>query len=335
MSYKKITVTGAEGFIGSHLVERLVNQGFEVKALVNYNFQNNWGWLDHIDLNIKKNIEVVLGDVRDNNLINDLVKGSDYVFNLAALIGIPYSYNAPKSYLDTNVEGLLNIMNAVKKENNCKIIHTSTSEVYGSARFVPMTEEHPLNAQSPYAASKIAADQLALSFHKSFDLPVSIIRPFNTYGPRQSLRAIIPSIITQYIDNKIKNIKLGNTNVTRDFTHISDTVDGFVSVISAKNIFGEIINLGSGTETKIKDILNMVSELTNIKKKIITEKARVRNPASEVKRLCSSNKKAKKLLNWKPIFSTKAKFKEKIYETIRWYGESENLKKFKTDIYNI
>ncbi len=335
MSYKKITVTGAEGFIGSHLVEKLVNQGFEVKALVNYNFQNNWGWLDHINHNTKKYIEVVQGDVRDNNLIDDLIKGSEYIFNLAALIGIPYSYNAPKSYLDTNVEGLLNIMNAAKKQNNCKVIHTSTSEVYGSAKFVPMTEEHPLNAQSPYAASKIAADQLALSFYRSFDLPVSIIRPFNTYGPRQSLRAIIPTIITQHIDKKIKNIKLGNINVSRDFTHISDTVGGFVSTISAKNIFGEIINLGSGAETKIKNIIDLISKITNIKKKIITEKIRVRNSSSEVKRLCSSNKKAKKLLNWKPIFVTDTKFKEKISETIQWYNDLENLKKFKTDIYNI
>ena len=331
----KILITGADGFIGSHLVERLVKLGFNVKAFIYYNSHNSWGWLEDVDKNIKKEIEVISGDIRDYECIKESIKNCNYVFNLASLIGIPYSYKAPDSYIETNIKGIMNIMNASSGKNILKIIHTSTSEVYGSASFVPMTESHPLNAQSPYAASKIAADQLAISYNKSFNTPVTIIRPFNTYGPRQSLRAIIPTIISQFLDNKIKEIKIGNTDATRDFNYISDTVEGFVSTIKAKKIIGEVINIGNGQETSITDIIKIVSKITNIKKTIKKEKDRVRHPNTEVKRLCASNFKAKKLLNWQPKLKSKKGLVEGITKTIKWFENPENLKKFKTNLYNI
>jgi NAD dependent epimerase/dehydratase len=332
---KKILVTGADGFIGSHLVEKLIEKGFSVKAFVNYNFQNDWGWLEQIDKNIKREIEIISGDIRDFDCVKNSVEGCGYVFNLAALIGIPYSYRAPKSYIDTNLIGLLNVMNSVKEKNNIRIIHTSTSEVYGTASFVPMTEEHPLNAQSPYAASKIAADQLANSFFKSFGLPISILRPFNTYGPRQSLRAIIPTIITQLLNKKLDKIKLGNINVKRDFNFISDTVDGFVSTIKNEKIIGETINIGNNYEISIKDIYTIIRKQLKINKKIMIDKPRVRSSGTEVKRLFASNKKAKKLLNWSPKFKNKNGIENGIKIAIEWYKNPNNIKKFKSDIYNI
>jgi len=335
MSYKKILVTGANGFIGSHLVEKLVRLGFKVRAFVFYNSQNNWGWLDHIDKKIKKEIQVISGDIRDFDCVKNAIQKCDYIFNLAALIGIPYSYRASNSYIETNIKGLLNVMNAVKEINNAKIIHASTSEVYGTAKFIPMTENHSLNAQSPYAASKIGADHLAISFYKSFNLPISIIRPFNTYGPRQSLRAIIPTIITQFIDKKTNKLKLGNINVTRDFNFISDTVNGFASTIKAQKIHGEIINIGNNYETSIKEIINIVRKITCMNKKIIIDEVRVRPANTEVIRLCASNKKAKRLLNWEPEFKNKKGIEEGIKQTIKWYRSQENLIKFKTNIYNI
>ena len=335
MGYKKILVTGADGFIGSHLVEKLISLGFSVKAFVNYNFQNHWGWLDHVDEKIKKEVEVVSGDIRDPDCIKTVIDKCDYVFNLAALIGIPYSYRAPKSYIDTNLIGLLNIMNAVKEKNNTRIIHTSTSEVYGTASFVPMTEEHPLNAQSPYAASKIAADQLAISFFKSFNLPISIIRPFNTYGPRQSLRAIIPTIITQFLDEKIKKVKVGNINVTRDFNYISDTVNGFISTIKNEKIIGETINIGNNYEISIKEILKIIRKQVNSDKEIRIDKPRIRAHSTEVKRLFSSNKKAKRILKWEPKFKNRNGIEKGIKIAIEWYKDPVNMNKFKTDIYNI
>ena len=249
----KILITGADGFIGSHLTEQLVVRGFDVRAFVYYNSQNSWGWLDDTEKKIKSQIEVVAGDIRDYECVNSAMQGCDYIFNLASLIGIPYSYKSPSSYIDTNIKGIMNIMNAAKDKSITKIIHTSTSEVYGSAKTVPMTEKHQLSAQSPYAASKIGADQLAISYNKSFNLPISILRPFNTFGPRQSLRAIIPTIITQFLDDRLKKIKIGNVNVTRDFNYIDDTVDAFISTIKAKNIIGEVINIGTGRETSIKE----------------------------------------------------------------------------------
>ena len=335
MSYKKILVTGADGFIGSHLVEKLINLGFNVRAFVNYNFQNHWGWLDHVDEKIKKELDIVSGDIRDSDCVKTAIDKCDYVFNLAALIGIPYSYRAPKSYLDTNLVGLLNVMNAVKEKKNTRIIHTSTSEVYGTASFVPMTEEHPLSAQSPYAASKIAADQLAISFFKSFELPISIIRPFNTYGPRQSLRAIIPTIITQFLDDKIKKVKVGNINVTRDFNYISDTVNGFISTIKNEKIIGETINIGNNYEISIKEILEIIRKQINSNKEIRIDKPRVRANNTEVKRLYSSKKKKKKLLKWEPKFKNRNGIEKGIKIAIEWYKNPANMNKFKTDIYNI
>ena len=273
---KKILITGAEGFIGSHLVEKLVLKGFKVKCLVYYNSFSNLGWLDELKPSVLKKVEIVVGDVRDSDLIKNIIKDCDVIYNLAALIGIPYSYTATKSYIDTNIVGLLNILNACKYLKIKKIIHTSTSEVYGSAVSIPMKETHPLSAQSPYAASKIGADQLALSFFKSFNLPITILRPFNTFGPRQSLRAVIPTIISQALNSKQKKIKIGNIKSTRDFNYISDTVDAFVLAMNAKKTNGEVINIGSGKETNIKEVLQIVINLIGVKKKILIEKRRFR-----------------------------------------------------------
>lgn len=331
----KILVTGADGFIGSHLVEKLVLQGFNVKAFVHYNSFNSWGWLDDLQIELKKEIEVVSGDIRDFECVKNSIKGCSKILNLASLIGIPYSYKSPSSYIDTNIKGIMNIMNASREERIEKIIHTSTSEVYGSAKFTPMTEKHPLSAQSPYAASKIGADQLALSYHKSFNLPVSVIRPFNTFGPRQSLRAIIPTLITQLLNNNQKTIKVGNINVTRDFNYIDDTTNAFVSAIKAKNILGEIINIGTGRETSIKDLIKIISKITDSKKSIKQEKVRVRNKATEVNRLCASNLKAKKLLGWKPKYNSQTGLEESLKKTVSWFKKEENIKKLKTNFYNI
>ena len=263
---KKIFVTGADGFIGSHLVEKLVSKGYNVKALSIYNSFNSWGWLESLPNKILKEVEIVSGDIRDEDLINKLTKDVEKIFHLAALIGIPYSYTAPRSYIDTNVIGTLNVLNAAIK-NQTKVIHTSTSEVYGTPQKIPINEKHRLFAQSPYAASKISSDQLALSYFSSFNLPVCVIRPFNTFGPRQSLRAIIPTIITQMLNDKAKEIKLGNTHTTRDFSYISDTVDGFFKTFNKNKIFGEVINLGTGKEISITSIVKIVGELTKKIKK--------------------------------------------------------------------
>ena len=328
-----IFITGSEGFIGSHLTESLVKKGHNVKCLVLYNSFNSWGWLDHINKNIKKNIEVITGDVRDEYLIRNIVKQkTDVVINLAALIGIPYSYRASKSYLDTNVYGLLNILNSAKNSNVKKIIHTSTSEVYGTPKFIPISEDHPISGQSPYAASKIAADQIALSYEKSFNLPITILRPFNTFGPRQSARALIPTIITQIL--KEKNLKLGSLYPTRDFTYVEDTVTGFINSINNKKNIGEIINIGSGFEISIKELANKISKLMS--KKIVIKKhnLRIRPKHSEVKRLLASTKKAKKIINWNPKFSNKRGFEEGLKKTIEWFSNSKNLKLYKTEVFN-
>lgn len=330
---KKILVTGSDGFIGSHLVERLVTKGFKVRAFTFYNSFNSWGWLDNIDKKIKKELEVISGDVRDFDSIKKGSKNCDYIFHLAALVGIPYSYYAPESYIDTNIKGTLNVLRAAKENNNLKIIHTSTSEIYGTPKTLPITELHPASAQSPYAASKVGADHLALSFYKSYGLPISVIRPFNTFGPRQSLRAVIPTIILQALNNK-KSIRLGNTYSTRNFNYISDTVDGFVSVLERKNIFGEIINIGSNFDISIKDTVNEVSKLMNKDISIIEEELRKRPIKSEVERLKASGLKAKKLLKWVPKFKGKQGFIEALKKTIDWYSSIENRKKFKNNIYN-
>jgi len=330
---KKILVTGADGFIGSHLAEKLVLEGYKVKALVMYNSFNSWGWLDKIHGKILSEIEIISGDVRDGDFICKITKDVEQIFHLAALIGIPYSYIAPQSYIDTNVTGTLNILNASLK-SQIKVIHTSTSEVYGTPLSIPIKETHRLFSQSPYAASKVGADQLALSYYNAFNLPVSIIRPFNTFGPRQSLRAIIPTIITQILNDKIKSVKLGNMNTTRDFNYIKDTVNGFIKAINNKRIFGEVINLGTGREISIKKIFQNVCEITKINKKLINEKKRRRADKSEIKRLCSSNLKAKKLLKWKPRFHSKSNIKVALRETIDWYKNNKDQLK-KSKIYNV
>ena len=331
---KKIFVTGGGGFIGSHLVEELVRQGYKVKTLVPYNIDNSWGWIDTFEKNVKKSINVVSGDICDQNLISKETKKIDIIFHLAALISIPYSYKSPRSYISTNVIGTLNMLEAAKEQKVELFVQTSTSEVYGSSQFIPITEKHPLNAQSPYAASKIAADQLALSYYKTFNVPVLILRPFNTFGPRQSLRAVIPTIITQVL-NKNKNIKIGSLTPRRDFTYISDTVSGFISTIGNRKCIGETINLGTGYDFNIGDTLKYITKIANRKTKIIKQNRRIRPKKSEGTRLISSNAKAKKILKWKPIFSNKKGFNLGLKKTLDWFKNPKNLKYYKSNIYNL
>tara|TARA_Y100000590_G_scaffold231691_1_gene261036 strand:- start:1235 stop:2230 length:996 start_codon:yes stop_codon:yes gene_type:complete len=325
-----ILITGSEGFIGSHLVESLVLKGHKVKCVVLYNSFNNHGWLETLDRNIIKNIEFCFGDIRDPYFVKNSMKKCDSVIHLAALIGIPYSYISPKSYVETNITGTLNILQSARDLGVKKVIHTSTSEVYGSSQFVPITEKHPLNGQSPYSASKIAADQLANSYYLSYGVPVITLRPFNTYGPRQSLRAIIPTIICQILSGK-KKIKLGSLKPTRDFTYISDTVSAFVKALKSKNAIGKTINIGSGYEISIKDLVKVITNQTEEKISILNDKTRVRPSKSEVNRLCCSNKLAKKILNWQPLFKGKSGLIKGIKETIKWFSLEENIKKYKPD----
>ena len=330
----KILVTGACGFIGSHLVEQLIKKNFNVKAFTFYNARGSNGWLDNIDKKLKKDFEIIQGDIRDQDFLVNNTRKVDIIFHLAALIGIPYSYNASKSYLDTNVYGTYNVLNAAKTNNVSKTIVTSTSEVYGSAQTIPITENHRLSAQSPYAASKIGADQLALSFNKSFGLPVTIIRPFNTFGPRQSSRAIIPSIVTQIIKNK-NIVKVGNLNPTRDFTYVEDTVNAYLKTIKNKNISGEVINLGNNFEISINDILKILKKDFGYKFEIVIDKKRIRVKNSEVNRLYASNLKAKKILKWKPEHSKLSGFKKGLEKTIKWFKDPKNLKFYNPDVYSI
>jgi len=331
---KRILVTGADGFIGSHLTEALFNKGYDVRAFVYYNSFNSWGWLDHIDAKIKNSLDVFMGDIRDGYQVETALKGCDTVLHLAALIAIPYSYNAPQSYIDTNIKGTLNVLQAAKKLGTAKVIHTSTSEVYGTAQFVPITEDHPLCGQSPYSASKIGADQLAISFYSSFGTPITIIRPFNTYGPRQSCRAVIPTIITQ-IANGQKNIKLGTISPTRDFSYVDDTVSGFISALESDNAIGEIINLGSGFEISIENTAKTIAKLMQKDITIECEKERIRPDNSEVERLCASNTKAKKILNWSPKYGAIDGFENGLRKTIKWFTEPNNLSLYKSGNYTI
>jgi NAD dependent epimerase/dehydratase len=330
---KKIFVTGAEGFIGSHLIESLVSKGFKVKALVLYNFRNTLGWIDTIDKKYLKRIEIIQGDIKDFNFLVKNTKDCETLFHLAALISIPYSYISPKSFIDTNIIGTYNVLEASRINKLKNVIITSTSEVYGTAQFVPITENHSLNAQSPYAATKIAADQLALSYYRSFNLPVTIIRPFNTFGPRQSLKAIIPTIISQALSGKV--VKLGDLSPTRDFLYVKDTANAFISCLNNKNITGQVINIGNGFEVSIKNILDILKKDFNLKFKYVADKKRIRPKKSEVFRLLSSNKKANKLLKWKPKYNGLTGFKKALKKTIEWYAISENLKKFNENVYNI
>ena len=330
---KNIFITGSEGFIGSHLVELLVKKKFKVKALVQYNSFNSWGWLETLDKKILKKIEIVLGDVRDLNEMISNTKNQDAIIHLAALIGIPYSYISPKNYIETNCVGTLNIMQAARINKIKKIIHTSTSEVYGTAKYVPMDENHPINAQSPYSASKISADHIAQSFYNSFNLPVVVLRPFNTFGPRQSLRAVIPTIFGQALNEK--KINVGNLKPTRDFNYVEDIVNGFYLTLKSKNkkIFGEVINLGTGYEVSIKNLLNIIEKITNKKLSLRIENKRIRFKKSEVFRLKANNKKAKKLLGWKPKYSGYKGLSKALSSTYLWY--SKNKKNLKSNIYNI
>lgn len=329
----KIFLTGSEGFIGSHLAEKLVKKGHNLTCLVLYNSFNSWGWLDKIDKKVRKHMNIVTGDIRDEFALNKLIKkNTEIVINLAALIGIPYSYRSPKAYFETNSLGLMNMLNSSINSNVQKIIHTSTSEVYGTPKYIPIDEKHPVSAQSPYAASKIAADQIALSYNKSFGTPVSILRPFNTFGPRQSLRAIIPTIVTQSIKNK--NITLGSLYPTRDLTYVDDTTDAYLSAINKKKDIGEIINIGSGFEISIKDLALKISKIIGRKLDIRQDISRVRPKKSEVDRLFANNKKAKKILNWSPKFSKNKGFDKGLKNTIEWFLKKENLNIYKTDIFN-
>ena len=296
----KILVTGADGFIGSHLTEKLIKEGYSVKALVQYNSFNSYGWLDGLNLNLKKNVEIVSGDIRDINCVRSAVKSCEVVLHLAALISIPYSYNSPFSYVDTNVLGTLNILQTCLDLGIKKLIHTSTSEVYGTAKFVPISEDHQLNGQSPYSASKIAADQLAFSFYSSFNLPVVILRPFNTYGPRQSARAVIPTIISQMINSN--ELKLGSLNPTRDFTYVDDTVQGFLCAMNSTNGIGQTVNLGTNFEISIGNLTKLIAEIMDKNINIHSEDQRVRPKKSEVERLKADNNKALNLFGWKPKF---------------------------------
>ena len=331
---KKILVTGADGFIGSHLIESLVRQGHSVRAFTLYNSFNSWGWLDHCAADVKGKFEVFSGDIRDPNGVKQAMKDCDSVLHLAALIAIPFSYHSPDTYVDTNIKGTLNILQAARELGVRRVVHTSTSEVYGTARFVPITEDHPLQGQSPYSATKIAADQLAYSFYASFNLPVVIARPFNTYGPRQSARAVIPTIITQ-IANGRRSIKLGAVSPTRDFNYVQDTVDGFIAALNSELGLGEVINFGSNFEISVGDTAQLIAEVMNVEIEIITDEVRLRPENSEVERLWADNAKAKHLLGWQPSHSGRDGFKRGLAKTAEWFSQADNLRSYKADIYNL
>jgi NAD dependent epimerase/dehydratase len=325
---KRVLITGADGFIGSHLTERLVKEGATVRALSQYNSFNNWGWLE--DVNCKDDIEVVCGDVRDANYMKHISKNIDAIFHLAALIAIPYSYVAPDSYIDTNIKGTLNVCQAAIDNNVEKVIVTSTSEVYGTAQYVPIDEKHPKQPQSPYSATKIGADAIAESFYRAFDLPVVIARPFNTYGPRQSARAVIPTIITQ-IAQGAKSIKLGDLTPTRDFNYVKDTCSGFVKLAQVDNILGESINIGSNYEISIGDTLNLIKKIMNSDVEFVLDEQRIRPKKSEVNRLWCDNTKINKLTGFVPEYS----IEKGLEETVKWFSNSQNLAKYKSNIYNV
>ena len=334
MSRKKILVTGADGFIGSHLVEALVREGHQVRAFVLYNSFNSWGWLDTLADGVKQSFEVFAGDIRDPHGVKTAMLGCDTVLHLAALIAIPYSYHSPDTYVDTNIKGTLNVLQAARELAVAKVVHTSTSEVYGTARFVPITEDHPLQGQSPYSATKIGADQLALSFHRAFGTPVSIIRPFNTYGPRQSARALIPTVITQIASGR-KSIRLGTLSPTRDFTFVPDTVRGFIAAVNSERCIGEVINIGSNFEISIEDTARLIAEVMGRDIEIETDKIRLRPANSEVERLWADNSKARALLGWEPQYAGPDGLRRGLTETCAWFSEPGNLSKYRTDIYNI
>lgn len=334
MKSKKILVTGADGFIGSHLTEELVRQGYNVRALVLYNSYNSWGWLDYTDQQVLNSLDIFLGDIRDPYRVREAIKNCDVVLHLAALIAIPYSYHSPATYVETNIMGTLHIMQAARELGVEKVVHTSTSEVYGTARFVPITEDHPLQGQSPYSATKIGADQLAISFYNSFDTPVSIVRPFNTYGPRQSARAIIPTVITQITTGQHR-IKVGSLHPTRDFNYVKDIVSGFIAAMNSKDAIGEVINIGSNYEISIGETVQLIAELMGVQIDIETDSLRLRPEKSEVDRLWADNTKAKNVLGWEPLYAGREGLKKGLIETVNWFTVPENIKRYKADKYNI
>lgn len=325
---KKVLVTGADGFIGSHLTEELVRRGCSVRAFVYYNSFDSWGWLDQSPKEIQNSLEIFQGDIRDPYRVKAALQGCSAVFHLAALVAIPFSYYSPDAYIDTNVKGTLHVLQAARELETERIIQTSTSEVYGTAEFVPIPETHPLRAQSPYAASKIAADQLALSYYRSFSTPVSIIRPFNTYGPRQSNRAVIPTVITQIAQGK-RFIKLGSLTPTRDFNFVRDTVRGFWEVACCDEALGEAVNIGSNFEVSIGETVNMIAQVMNADVEAVTESNRVRPEKSEVQRLYADISKAKRLFGWNPEFGGKDGFRRGLELTAKWFLDSENQKRYK------
>lgn len=331
---KKVLVTGADGFIGSHLTEALVRAGYEVRAFTLYNSFGSWGWLDKCAADVKGNFEVFSGDIRDPHGVRTAVSGCETVLHLAALIAIPYSYHSPDTYIDTNIKGTLNILQAARECGVAHVVHTSTSEVYGTARFVPITEEHPLQGQSPYSASKIGADQIAMSFYSSFDTPVVTLRPFNTYGPRQSARAVIPTIITQ-IANGVRQIKLGALHPTRDFSFVEDTVSGFIAAMNCSAAVGQVINLGSSFEISIANTVQCIADVMSAEIEIVTDDVRLRPSKSEVERLFACNTKAREVLGWTPAYGGRDGFTRGLAKTVDWFTEPSNLATYKSGIYNI
>lgn len=331
---KRVLVTGADGFIGSHLTEHLLRVGADVRAFVYYNSFNSWGWLDEADGEVRKSIDVFAGDIRDPHGVRKAMEGCDVVMHLAALIAIPYSYHSPDTYVDTNVKGTLNVVQAARELGVARVVHTSTSEVYGTARFVPITEEHPLQGQSPYSASKIGADQMAASFYLSFGTPVATIRPFNTYGPRQSARAVIPTIITQ-IAGGARQIKLGAVHPTRDFNYVQDTVRGFVAVAECDAAVGKVINVGSNFEISVGDTVRTIANLMGRDVEIISDEQRLRPSGSEVERLWADNTRARELAGWSPQYGGLEGFKRGLQETIEWFSVQANLRRYRAGLYNI
>ncbi len=331
---KKILVTGADGFIGSHLTESLVRSGHDVRAFVLYNSFNSWGWLDDCTPDLRGQFDVFAGDIRDPHGVRTAMQGCDAVLHLAALIAIPYSYHSPDTYVDTNIKGTLNVVQAARDLGISRVVHTSTSEVYGTAQFVPITEAHPLQGQSPYSASKIGADQIALSFNLSFATPVTVLRPFNTYGPRQSARAVIPTIITQIASGR-RQIQLGAVHPTRDFNFVSDTVAGFQAALAAEDAVGEIINIGSNFEVSIGDTAQAIAEVMGVQIEILTDEQRLRPDKSEVERLWADNSKANALLGWTPAYAGLDGFRRGLKETADWFTDPTHLARYKADRYNL
>lgn len=330
----RVLLTGADGFIGSHLAERLVRDGHDVRAIVLYNSFDSRGWLDSAPAEITSQIEFVPGDIRDPALMHAATDGREAVLHLAALIAIPYSYVAPDLYVQTNIQGTVNLLNAARAAGVSRFIHTSTSEVYGTARSVPMSEEHPLQGQSPYSASKIAADQMVNSFHTSFGLPTMTVRPFNTYGPRQSARAVIPTIISQLAAGK-RRVALGALSPTRDFTFVPDTVSGFVAALTSEEGLGEVINLGAGFEVSIAETFRVIAEVMGVDAEVVSESERHRPADSEVERLFSDNSKARRLLGWEPEYAGMEGFSRGLAETAEWFTQPANLARYRTDAYTI